>query len=102
MAGMELPSRAIREQISSAIDIIVQISRLSDGTRKVTKVSTVTGMEGDIVSLQDLFQFNQEGFDREGTVLGHFSSTGIIPDFVHELRRRGIEVELDMFQESTE
>jgi pilus assembly protein CpaF len=100
MAGMELPSRAIREQISSAINIIVQISRLSDGTRKCMKISTVTGMEGDVVSLQDLFEFHQEGFDAQGNVAGHFSSTGIIPDFIHDLRRRGIEIDIGMFQES--
>ncbi|MFW5858172.1 MAG: ATPase, T2SS/T4P/T4SS family [Planctomycetota bacterium] len=98
MAGMELPSRAIREQISSAINLIVQVSRLSDGTRKVLNITAVTGMEGDIVSLQDIFRYEQKGFDKQGNVVGEFVATGIIPDFVHTLRKRGHEVDISMFK----
>ncbi|MHC4870848.1 MAG: ATPase, T2SS/T4P/T4SS family [Planctomycetota bacterium] len=97
MAGMELPSRAIREQISSAVDLIVQIARLSDGGRRVTNVTAVTGMEGDVVCLQDIYSFTQEGFDSEGKIRGFHKATGMIPDFVHDLKDRGIGVDLSIF-----
>lgn len=98
MAGMELPARAIREQIASAIHIIVQISRLADGTRKVMNISTVEGMEGDVLTLQDVFHFAQNGFDAKGMVVGEHICTGMIPDFVQTLRRRGIAVDMSMFE----
>ena len=99
MAGMELPVRAIREQISSAVDIIVQQTRFSDGTRKITYISEVTGMEVDIISLQDIFYYKQEGFSEDNKVLGRFVATGFIPKFYDELQRRGIPVNMDIFRE---
>jgi pilus assembly protein CpaF len=99
MAGMELPSRAIREQINSAINFIVQISRMPDGSRKLTHITGISGMEGDIITLQDIFVYKQEGFDSEGKVVGKHLATGSIPDFVQELRQRGIAVDMGMFGE---
>ena len=97
MAGMDLPSRAIREQIASAIHMIVQQSRLADGSRKVTAISEVTGIESGVVTLQDIFLFQQSGFTPDGKVVGQHVATGNVPKFVHMLRRRGIEVDMSMF-----
>ncbi len=99
MSGMDLPIRAIREQISSAVDIIVQQTRFSDGSRKVTFISEVTGMEVDIISLQDIFYYKQEGFTEDNKVKGRYVSTGFIPKFYDELQRRGISVNMDIFRE---
>lgn len=81
MAGMDLPVRAIREQIASAVNIVVQQSRLADGSRKITHISEITGMEGDIIQLNDIFVYKQEGFDADGKVIGHFEATGQVPTF---------------------
>jgi len=99
MAGMDLPSRAIREQMASAINLIIQQSRLSDGTRKITHITEVTGMEGDKITLQDIFIFKQTGYDKERQkVIGEFVATGMIPKFVDKLRNKGIPVNLEMFR----
>ena len=98
MAGMDLPARAIREQISSAVNIVVQQSRMSDGTRKITHVTELTGMEGDKITLQDIFLFKQTGYDSQFKVLGEYESTGIVPKFVDGMRKKGIKVSLEMFQ----
>jgi len=89
MAGMDLPVRAIREQISSAIDVIVQQSRLRDGSRKITHITEVLGMEGDVIVLQDIFRFEQTGIEKQGKVQGHFRATGIRPHFVEKLIAAG-------------
>jgi pilus assembly protein CpaF len=99
MSGMELPVKAIREQVASAVDIIVQQTRFADGSRRVTYVSEVSGMEGDIITLQDIFRFQQDGFDAEGRVRGRFVATGFVPRFYDDLQRRGIPVDLDIFRE---
>jgi len=98
MAGLELPSRAIREQIVSAINVIVQISRQIDGTRKIVRIAELSGMEGDTPTLQDIFIFKQTGFKAGGMVSGQFESTGGVPRFYHELRERGIEVDMEIFK----
>ncbi len=95
MAGFDLPSSAIREQIASAIDLIVQQTRLPDGSRKVVKITEITGREGDIVTMQDIFSFDQEGFDENFKVVGKHNPTGNIPVFVDELRKSG-DLRLDM------
>lgn len=95
MAGFELPSAAIREQIASAIHLIVQQTRLPDGSRKIVKISEVTGREGNTILLQDIFTFEQEGFDENFHVIGRHTATGNIPTFVDELRQAG-DLELDM------
>lgn len=97
-AGMDLPSKAIREQISSAIHLIVQQTRLHDGARKVTAITEITGMEGGVVTMQDIFKFEQTGFDAEHKVVGTHVATGNVPKFVQNLRRRGIEVDMSIFQ----
>ena len=95
MAGFELPSSAIREQIASALDLIVQQSRMSDGTRKITSITEVTGKEGNQILLQDIFTYEQTGFDGSGHVQGYHTATGNIPQFVDELRKSG-KLKLDM------
>lgn len=90
MAGFDLPSSAIREQIASAIDIIVQQTRLGDGSRKIVKIVEVTGREGDVIQMQDIFEFRQTGIDAEGNIQGMYSATGNIPFFIEEQRKRGV------------
>jgi pilus assembly protein CpaF len=97
MAGLELPVRAIREQISSAIHMVIQISRLSDGSRRITHVSEISGLEGQVVTMQDLFRFEQEGIDAEGRVVGHFRSTGIRPQFADRFEVAGITLPSDIY-----
>ena len=97
MAGMDLPVRAIREQISSALDVIVQQSRLRDGSRKITHITEVLGMEGDTIVLQDIFRFEQTGVDKQGKVLGYYRSTGIRPHFIDKLIAAGQLLPDDLF-----
>lgn len=100
MAGMELPVKAIREQISSAIDIIVQQNRFRDGTRKVTSVTELVGMEGDVISMHDIFRYETDGsMDSKGRFKGRFVSTGIHPKCVQKIRERGILVNDDWFSD---
>lgn len=101
MAGMELPVRAIREQISSAIDLIVQQSRLRDGSRKITHITEVQGMEGEIIVLQELFVFEQSGVDEKGHCRGQFRSTGIRPKFSEQLLASGINLPSSVFYPSS-
>jgi septum site-determining protein MinD len=101
MAGLDLPSRAIREQIASAVDIVVQQTRLSDGSRRVTHVSEITGREGEVFTLLDIFLFKQTGVSPEGKVLGQFVPTGAIPKFIEGLSRRGIKVPREIFLHQT-
>ena len=98
MSGMELPSRAIREQIASAVDIIIHESRLADGSRKVTAITEVTGMEGQNIVMQDLFAFRQSGVDENGRITGEFRPTGAMPTFFDTLKSRGINLDPGMFQ----
>lgn len=97
MAGFDLPLRAIREQIASAIHIIVQISRERDGSRKVMKVSEITKMEGDVITLQDIFEFHQDGWDENNRIVGHFRATGGIPTFLEEIERAKLPLDIAMF-----
>jgi len=97
MAGLDLPVRAIREQIASAIDLIVHQNRLRDGSRKITKITEVQGMEGDTIVLQDLFVFEQVGLDASGKVKGFFRSTGVRPKFLPKIRAAGIALPDEVF-----
>jgi len=97
MAGIELPQRAMRQQISSAIDVIVQGNRLSDGSRKLTFLSEVLGMEGDAIVMQDLFAFEREGISEEGKVKGRFIATGVQPRFMQKMKAAGIEISQSVF-----
>jgi pilus assembly protein CpaF len=96
MSGMNLPVKAIRDQIASAIDLIIQQSRLMDGSRKITYITEVQGMEGDVIILQDIFKFDQRGLDGRGKVKGEFVSTGIVPRFVQKLKEKGIIVPTEL------
>lgn len=100
MAGMDLPVRAIREQISSAINLIIQQNRFRDGTRRITHITEVQGMEGEVIILQDLFTFQQKGVSEDGTIKGSFQSTGIRPKFIHLLESSGIKLPPDIFSPS--
>ena len=100
MANLRLPERALRQQISSAINVVIQVSRLSDGARKVTSVSEIVGMEGDVITMQDIFKFEREGLDEEGNVLGRFRSTGIRPKFADRLKAYGIDLGELLFSET--
>lgn len=102
MSGMELPSRAIREQIGSAIDVIVHENRMSDGSRKITCVSEIVGLEGNQITMQDIFEYRQTGIEAEGKVVGSFGPTGSVPTFMQELRTRGLELDQSMFQPNPE
>jgi pilus assembly protein CpaF len=101
MAGAELPSRAIREQIASAIDIVVQQARLRDGTRKVVNISEVVGIEGERIKIQDIFLFKQTGVDEEGKVEGYFTATGIVPECMEYLLESGQTIALSVFEPAT-
>jgi pilus assembly protein CpaF len=98
MAGMELPEKAIREQIASAVHLIVQQSRFSDGSRKITHITEITGMETGVVQMQDIFTFRQQGIGEDGTVLGEFQGTGHVPEFYETLKQQGISVDMSIFQ----
>jgi pilus assembly protein CpaF len=97
MAGFDLPLRAIREQIASAITIIVQINREKDGTRKVTHVSEITKMEGEIITMQDIFKFHQDGWDENDKIVGRHLPTGSVPTFMDEIRRAKLDLDISMF-----
>lgn len=97
MAGMDLPVLAIREQITSAVNIIVQQSRFSDGSRRVTSICEVTGLEGSVVQLSEIFKFQQTGFNAEGKVEGFYTATGTVPEFYEQLQKRGVKIKLDIF-----
>lgn len=97
MSGMELPLRAIRSQIASAVDIVVQIARLRDGSRKIINISEITGMEGDIITMQDLFRFEQQGIDGDGRLRGEFVTTGLRPMCSEKLELNGIHLPMDLF-----
>ena len=100
MSGSELPSKAIRDQVSSAINIIVQQARLRDGSRKVTSISEIVGMEGDVVRMQDIFVYDTDGeFDSNGKFKGTFKPTGIIPKCVEKIKESGVVVSNDWFND---
>ena len=99
MSGMELPSRAIREQIASAVDVIIHESRLSDGSRKVTAITEVTGLEGSQIVMQDIFRFVQTGVGADGKVLGEMRPTGAVPTWIDQVKSRGVRIDMRMFQE---
>jgi pilus assembly protein CpaF len=96
-AGTNLPNRATREQISSAIDVIIQVSRLADGSRRITSITELTGMEGEIITMQELFRYHRRGIAADGTVIGGFESTGVRPTFADRLRLAGAELPADLF-----
>ena len=98
MAGMDLPMRAIREQVAAALDLIIHIQRYSDGTRKLTKISEVIGMEGDTITMQDIFVFKPTGLNEKGSVMGKHLPTGIVPKFIEKLQLSGENLPMKIFE----
>ena len=98
MANLNIPEKAIRQQIASAVNLIVQVSRMSDGTRKVTAISELTGMEGEVITMQDIFVFERTGITQEGRVRGRFRATGIRPKCAERLAASGVHLPMDMFE----
>ena len=99
MAGLSLPEKGMRQQIASAIDIIVQVARLADGTRKIVNISEIVGMEGEVITMQDIFLFEREGMDADGNVTGRFRATGIRPRCAERLQQHGIDLAGTLFSE---
>jgi pilus assembly protein CpaF len=98
MAGTNLPDRAMREQVASALDVVVQIARMADGTRRITSITEVTGMEGEVLSTQEIWRYRRRGIGGDGRVLGEFEATGIRPGFAERLRVAGVELSISMFE----
>ncbi|HEY9020554.1 MAG: CpaF family protein [Paracoccaceae bacterium] len=101
MAGMPMSQMSIRSQIASAIQVILQLSRMRDGTRRVTAISELTGMEGDVVQIQDIIKYHRTGVDEDGRVIGEFRSTGIRPRFLSEISTIGLKVDMSIFDPTT-
>jgi pilus assembly protein CpaF len=101
MANLNLPERAIRKQIASAVCLVLQIARFSDGTRRLTHITEITGMEADIVSMQDIFVFEKQGVSSQGRLLGNFTATGIRPKFAERLKAFGFDLPSDMFDQTS-
>jgi pilus assembly protein CpaF len=97
MSGMNLPPKAMRQQISSAISVVIQVSRMTDGKRKLVSIEEITGMEGEIITMQEIFTFEKIGLGPDGSVLGHFRATGIRPKFMHRLKTFGVPLPDEMF-----
>jgi len=102
MGTMNLPERAMRQQIASAIQVVIQQSRMSDGTRKVTSVSEITGMEGDVITMQEIYLFEKLGVTQDGKVIGRFKATGVRPKVCERLKASGVHLPPDMFEGVTE
>jgi len=102
MGNVNLPEKAIRQQISSAIQVVVQQTRLADGSRKVTSISEITGMEGDVITMQEIFMFEKLGMTQDGKVIGRFKATGVRPKVAERLKASGIHLPPDMFEGMTE
>jgi pilus assembly protein CpaF len=98
MAGYDLPVRAIREQVSSALECIIHLERLEDGSRRDTSVTEVQGMESDVVTLQELFKFQIDEVTRDGTIVGGLRATGLRPTFLQKFEKRGVSLPLGLFQ----
>jgi pilus assembly protein CpaF len=96
-AGTNLPNRATREQISSAIDVIIQVSRMADGSRRLVSITERTGKEGEINTMQEIFRYHRRGIATDGTVIGGFEPTGVRPTFMERLRLAGAELPADLF-----
>ena len=98
MSGIEISPRSARGQMASAINVVIQIGRLADGRRRLLSLSELTGMEGDVITMQEIFRFRMKGRDEDGTVLGHFEATGIRPKFMNELSDRGLTLPSELFR----
>jgi len=98
MTGLELPQRAVRQQIASAIQVVVQLARMSDGKRRLVSLQEITGMEGEVVTMQEIFNFERRGVDEDGNIVGELVPTGIRPRFADKLRISGVELAQELFE----
>jgi pilus assembly protein CpaF len=99
MTGMRLSDRAMRQQIASAINLVIQVARLSDGTRRVTSISEISGMEGEMITMQEVFTYERKGIDKDGRVIGRFRPTGVRPRFAERLKIYGLQLPRSFFEE---
>ena len=97
MSGVNLPTRSLRAQIASALDLVIQLERHEDGKRRIVSIQELDGVEGDIITMSEVFRFEREGIDRDGNVIGSFRATGVVPKFHEHLRRRGLELDIQVF-----
>jgi pilus assembly protein CpaF len=97
MTGIKFPIKALRTQIASAVDVVIQVARLEDGKRKITSIQEINGMEGEVVTMSELFRFERDGLDENNNVIGELRPTGIVPGFYRELKRKGIEIPIEVF-----
>jgi pilus assembly protein CpaF len=97
MASLDLPDKAMRQQIASAIQVVIQVTRLSDGTRKLTQIAEISGMEGDVITMQDIYTFERQGIAEDDRVLGRFAATGIRPKFTERLKAYGVDLSALLF-----
>ncbi len=102
MTGISFPAKALRSQIASAIDVVIQVERQEDGRRRVVSLQEINGMEGDVITMSELFVFERRGLDKDGNVLGELRPTGIVPAFQKRLRERGLELSVELFQNPNE
>lgn len=98
MSGLDLPPRGMRSQIASAIRVVIQVERMSDGRRRLVSLQEISGMEGETVSMQEIFRFHRRGIDAQGNILGEFSATGVRPKFIGDLELRGFRISQDLFR----
>jgi pilus assembly protein CpaF len=101
MSGVNLPIRALRAQMASAINVVLQITRDEDGKRRLTSVQEINGMEGDVITMSEIFTFERTGVDKDGNVLGKIKATGVVPSFHRRLARRGIDIPVELFSPPT-
>ncbi len=98
MSGINLPSRPLRAQIASALDLVIQLERHEDGRRRIVSLQEINGVEGDIITMSEIFRFEREGIDRDGKVLGRLMATGLVPRFYEKIRKRGLDLDIQVFQ----
>jgi pilus assembly protein CpaF len=99
MAGIEMPLKAMRNQIASAVNVIVQASRLQDGTRRMTSVTEITGMEGEVISMQEIFRFERLGVEASGRIIGRFNATGIRSTYSDRFRQWGYDLPTSIYEQ---
>src|SRR5688500_12271004 len=99
LTGMRSSDRAMRQQLASAINMLIQVARLSDGTRRVVSISEITGMEGETITMQDVFIYERKGVDKDGRVIGRFRPTGVRPRFAERLKVHGMQLPRSFFEE---
>lgn len=97
MAGMNLPQKAVREQIAAAIDVVIQVNRTQDGSRKTVSIQEINGMEGEIITMSELFKYEQQGVDENGRVIGKYKATGVVPGFHDKFIQHGINLPIDIY-----